>query len=161
MASHTQKLEQVILAIQGDNNAKRKSAQKAFETGKDNPELMYKSLTQLLVQSKHLEVRQFSGVMLRQYTEGELWGKLSPPTQNAVKKAALQLLGVEQTPLIRLGVAHLVGAIAVKCITVEVDGKKMSPTKTQNLWPELLPTLARAFQSSRGHYEAVFEVLNV
>jgi len=85
------------------------------------------ALVEIICKSAAIEIRQMGAVLLKKKIVN-LWNRVDPHTQNLVKKALLESLLNENTPIVRHAVAMLVSTIA----KFEVPANK---------WKELLEFL--------------------
>jgi len=134
--------EQLIAQLLVEDNNIRGHAETLFNEMKKGPDSLILSLSTLIRNSKHDQIRALSVVLLRRLigrAQESLWTTLQPQTQTTVKTMFLQSIETEELPPIRSKVADAIAELATKIFDA------------QGTWDELLPFM---FQCSKSQADA-------
>mmetsp|Transcript_71880 Transcript_71880/g.83546 ORF Transcript_71880/g.83546 Transcript_71880/m.83546 type:complete len:1110 (+) Transcript_71880:60-3389(+) len=143
--SDLDKLTELILNIQGNENKLRKESEKLLNQVREaNKDQYFLSLLHLLKSSANEKVRFFSATMLRKqlssYSEASFdpcWKKLSPNTAKVIKEEVFILLRDETKPNIRDQICHLIGELGGTILAMDEDDKKLVEPEIKT-WDKLL-----------------------
>jgi len=146
----------LLTGMLGTSNEVRKQAELTFtQTKTQHPEKLIVALLTVLGSPGEETVRHAASVHVWKslragstYAKENIYGALSPPVAAAVKQQLLQVLGAEQSGMIRRKLAEAVGELGCVLCAAEPDQ-----------WPELLPAVFTLTQGASDAKETAVRVL--